>query len=121
MADVNVKEGERIASELGEDALFNKADVSVYAEQAGLFQKAFNWGGGRLDFLAANAGIDDRQSLYQAEESLDDDGIPKPLNLKTVEVDLLGVFQGLWLFKHYARKNANPGGKVVITSSAAGF
>ncbi|EOD46630.1 putative 15-hydroxyprostaglandin dehydrogenase (nad(+)) protein [Neofusicoccum parvum UCRNP2] len=121
MADVNAKEGERLASELGDDALFHQADVSVYAQQAALFQKAFAWGGGRLDFLAANAGIDDRQSLYETEESLDEDGIPKPLNLKTVEVDLVAVFQGVWLFKHFARKGPNPGGKVVITSSAAGF
>ncbi|KKY14275.1 putative 15-hydroxyprostaglandin dehydrogenase (nad(+)) [Diplodia seriata] len=121
MADVNATEGERIASELGDDALFHKADVSVYSEQAALFQKAFTWGDGRLDFLAANAGIDDRQSLYETDESLDEDGIPKPLNLKTVDVDLLAVFQGVWLFKHYARRNPGRGGKIVITSSAAGF
>jgi 15-hydroxyprostaglandin dehydrogenase (NAD) len=29
--------------------------------------------------------------------------------------------QGVWLFKHYARQNAIPGGKVIITSSAAGL
>ncbi|EKG09707.1 Short-chain dehydrogenase/reductase SDR [Macrophomina phaseolina MS6] len=121
MADVNAKEGERVAFELGDDAMFHRADVSNYAEQAALFQAAFAWGGGRLDFLAANAGIDDRQSLYEADEALDENGIPSPLNLKTVEVDLLAVFQGVWLFKHYARKSPNPKGKIVITSSAAGF
>lgn len=121
MADVNANEGEHIAAELGEDALFHKADISVYAEQAALFQKAFTWGDGRLDFLAANAGIDDRQSLYETEESLDENGIPKPLNLKTIEVDLLAVLQGVWLFKHYARKSPGGKGKIVITSSAAGL
>lgn len=121
LADVNGQEGNQAASELGDDALFHKADVSVYAEQAALFQKAFTWGGDRLDFLAANAGIDDRQSLYETEEALDENGVPKPLNLKTIEVDLQAVFQGIWLFKHYARKSPNPKGKIVITSSAAGF
>lgn len=121
LADVNGQEGNQAASELGDDAVFHKADVSVYAEQAALFQKAFTWGGDRLDFLAANAGIDDRQSLYETEEALDENGVPKPLNLKTIEVDLQAVFQGIWLFKHYARKSPNPKGKIVITSSAAGF
>ncbi|KAF4545868.1 15-hydroxyprostaglandin dehydrogenase [Lasiodiplodia theobromae] len=121
MADVNANEGERIASELGDDAVFQKADVSIYAEQAALFQKAFTWGEGRLDFLAANAGIDDRQSLYETDESVDENGLPKPLNLKTIEVDLLAVIQGIWLFKHYARKSPGGKGKIVITSSAAGL
>jgi hypothetical protein len=91
----------------------------VSAEQAKLFREAFAWGGNRLGFLAANAGIDDRQSLYELEPPENEDGTPKELNLKTIRVDLDAVFQGIWLFKHYARKNAIPRGKVMIMSSAA--
>lgn len=121
MADMNATEGERISKELGEDAFFKQTDVSVYKQQATLFAEVFRWGGNRLDFLAANAGIADKQSLYQTDEPLDEDGVPLPMNLKTMEVDLDAVLQGVWLFKHYARKNEKKGGKIAITSSAAGL
>jgi 15-hydroxyprostaglandin dehydrogenase (NAD) len=53
-----------LAQSLGPNCLFHQTDVSVYAQQASLFAKAFEWEGGRLDFFAANAGIDNRESLY---------------------------------------------------------
>jgi len=121
MADVNAVEGERISARLGERTMFLKTDVAIYAEQAALFREAFRWGGNRLDFLAANAGIDDRQSLYEVNPAENEDGTPKELNLKTIHIDLEAVIQGIWLFKHYARKNEIPGGKIMITSSIAGL
>lgn len=122
MADVNGQTGAQISSELGPDTLFIRTDVSKYADQATLFSRAFEWGGNRLDFFHGNAGIDDRQSLYQKDEPLGPDRVPLPLNLKTIEIDLNAVIQGLWLFKHYARRNTpNHGGKAVVTSSAAGL
>ncbi|KAH8900399.1 NAD(P)-binding protein [Thozetella sp. PMI_491] len=124
LVDINDIEGTALGAQLGEDAMFCRADVSKYEEQAVLFSKAFHWGGGRLDVLAANAGIADTQSLYEenATMTLDANGIPLPLDLKTVEVDLTSVIQALWLFKFFARQNkSSKGGKVVITSSAAGF
>ena len=124
MADVNAHEGMRISSELGPNTMFHQADVSSYAQQAAVISGAFAWGGNRLDFFAANAGIDDRQSLYQDNEStkLGAGGVPEQLNLKTLDVDLNAVIQGIWLFKYYARKNVGKkGGKIVVTSSAAGL
>lgn len=121
MADVNAADGTRISAELGESTKFIQTNVAVYADQAVLFREAFKWGGNRLDFLAANAGIDDRQSLYEEDSEESEDGTPKELSLLTLRVNLDAVFQGIWLFKHYVRKNAIPGGKIVITSSAAGF
>lgn len=118
MADVNQTEGQRISAELGPETMFVRTNVAIYAEQAALFARAFKWHG-RLDFLAANAGIDDRQSLYEVDEQLDADGLPRELNLITLKVNLDAVLQGVWLFKHFARKNEVPGGKVVITASSA--
>ncbi|EXJ76396.1 15-hydroxyprostaglandin dehydrogenase (NAD) [Cladophialophora psammophila CBS 110553] len=63
MGDVNEAEGRRLQGELGPATLFVHVDVSRYDDQLRLFSTAVEWGG-RLDFLAANAGIDDRQSLY---------------------------------------------------------
>lgn len=121
IADVDVAKGETLVARLGSDVLFYKTDVSSYDQQLALFSRAYDWGG-RIDFLAVNAGIDDRQSLYETEEALDERGRLKPLNVKTLSVDLEAVFQGIWLFKHFVRKNKEPrGGKVVITSSAAGL
>jgi 15-hydroxyprostaglandin dehydrogenase (NAD) len=34
---------------------------------------------------------------------------------------LIAVIQGCWIYKHYARRNPTPGGKIVITSSVAGL
>jgi NAD(P)-dependent dehydrogenase (short-subunit alcohol dehydrogenase family) len=123
MADVNENEGKKLSAELGDDTIFHQTDISVYEQQASLFSSAFKWGGERLDFFAANAGIDDRQSLYEKNETmeLDSNGVPKPMNVKTMQVDLDAVLQGLWLFKYYARKNKQTKGKVVMTSSAAGI
>ena len=118
---INAEDGNSLARSLGPSCIFHRTDVSVYADQAALFSHAFTWGGNRLDFVALNAGIDDQQSLYLADESLDEDGMPLPLNLKALDVNLNAVVQGIWLFKHYARKNQVPGGKIVITSSAAGL
>jgi NAD(P)-dependent dehydrogenase (short-subunit alcohol dehydrogenase family) len=61
--DINVKTGEKLVSELGENAKFFQADVSSYESQATMFQNVWNtWG--RIDALLANAGIPDRSSIY---------------------------------------------------------
>ena len=55
---------------------------------------------------------------------MDEDGLVKKLNTKTMEVNLEGVMQGLWLFKYYVRRSKEAGGgkgKFVATSSAAGL
>ena len=119
MADLNPPKDGSIDSQHEKTAAFQKTDVSSWEQQAALFKRAFDWGGNRLDFLAANAGIDDKQSLY--ERAMDSDAEPQELNLKCLRVDLDAVFQGVWLFKHYARKNEKPGGKIVITSSMMGI
>jgi 15-hydroxyprostaglandin dehydrogenase (NAD) len=126
VADMNPTTGEKVASALGTDATFIQADVSSYRSQALLFKQAYEWGGNRIDFFHANAGIDDRQVIYDAgeKEELDDEGLLKPLNTKTMQVNLEGVIQGLWLFKYYVRRSKEAGGgkgKFVATSSAAGL
>jgi 15-hydroxyprostaglandin dehydrogenase (NAD) len=126
IADLNPTTGASAAESLGPDATFIQTDVSSYTSQARLFKQAYEWGGNRLDFCHANAGIDDRQLLYDSEEKaeLDEEGLLKPLNTKTMNVNLEAVIQGLWLFKYYVRKSKKSGGgkgKFVATSSAAGL
>jgi 15-hydroxyprostaglandin dehydrogenase (NAD) len=119
MADRNEEKGRALEKELGPNVMFMKVDISKYDQQAALFQSAFEWGEGRLDFLAANAGIDDRQSLYEGVPDIH--GPPPELNTDCIQVDMIAVLQGVWLLSHYARRNKVPGGKVVITSSGAGI
>ena len=120
MVDINAELGEATCKELGVKTMFYKADVSDYHEQAVMFKEAFKWHN-RLDFFGANAGIDDRQNMLESHEEEDDNGLVKPLNLKCMQVNLDAIVQGIWIFKHYARKNPTPGGKVVISSSMAGL
>jgi 15-hydroxyprostaglandin dehydrogenase (NAD) len=121
MADINEGAGRELEKELGSNASFIRADVTVFADQIAMFKHAFTWGGNRLDFFAANAGVDDRQDMHTSVEDLDENGDPKPLNLMTMDVDLTAVIQGCWIYKHYARRNPTRGGKIVITSSVAGL
>jgi 15-hydroxyprostaglandin dehydrogenase (NAD) len=138
IGDADQKAGEAALTELGENTTFVRCDVSAYNEQATLFARAFHWGGGRLDFLAANAGIDDRQSLYESNETTQTekvkiDGVdvevevPAEMNIKTIKVDLDAVLQGVWLFKWFNRRSKDAEGKsigkgkIVCTSSVAGI
>ncbi|PVH84298.1 hypothetical protein DL98DRAFT_512677 [Cadophora sp. DSE1049] len=121
IADINDEVGKALEKELGSSSSFVRADVTVYSDQTAMFKHAFTWGGNRIDFFAANAGVDDRQDMHTSSEDLDENGDPKPLDLTTMDVDLTSVIQGCWIYKHYARKNAKRGGKVVITSSIAGL
>lgn len=126
IADFNSTTGEKVAKTLGSDATFIQTDVSSYASQARMFKRAYEWGGNRLDFCHANAGVDDRQNIFDPEdkEELDEEGLLKPLNTQTMQVNLEAVIQGLWLFKYYVRRSKEAGGGkgyFVGTSSSAGL
>jgi 15-hydroxyprostaglandin dehydrogenase (NAD) len=105
------------------NTLFIKTDVTSWDQQANLFQKGYEWQG-RLDFFAANAGIDDRDDIFA---SITSENPPKQPNLKTFEVNLFGTYYGIKLAAHYFSLDSTkagkpkPGGKIVVTSSAAGI
>lgn len=126
VADWNTESGQRVATALGPDALFHQTDVSSYTSQARLFKRAYEWGGNRLDFCHANAGIADRQVIFDdmEKEEMDEEGLVKKLDTKAMEVNLEAVIHGLWLFKYYVRRSKESGGGkgfFVATSSAAGL
>ncbi|EEU41318.1 uncharacterized protein NECHADRAFT_28119, partial [Fusarium vanettenii 77-13-4] len=101
----------------GDSTLFLKADVSSWEQQVDAFAQAFEWKG-RLDMAALNAGIDDRDDIFN---SVDPATLPRKPNMSPFDIDLLGVYYGIKLFAHYASRNPNPGGKIIMTSSAAGL
>ena len=118
LADIDDVKGKKAQEELGPDALFLHCDVSDWDSSAAMFKKAYEWGG-RIDFFAANAGIEERESVYRLPTSEED--LIKP-DLGTIEVDLNSVIFGLRLFRYYVRKSATgQGGRMVVSSSMAGL
>ncbi|KAI7166360.1 hypothetical protein KC343_g15431 [Hortaea werneckii] len=100
---------------------FHHVDVTKYEKQADAFKQVFKWGGGRLDLYFANAGIADTDSIYQSLAPVDAaTGLPPPLNLTILDVDLGAVIQGVHLARHFFAQNPKPGGKIAITASCLG-
>jgi 15-hydroxyprostaglandin dehydrogenase (NAD) len=119
MADINPPKEELQGTK------FIKCDVSSWDEQATLFQQAYEWQG-RLDFCALNAGIDDRDDIFNSITG-DPSKPPRKPNMKTIDIDLLAPYYGIKLAAHYMSLDSKiagkpkPGGKIVVTSSAAGI
>ena len=112
LADINAAAYHAIAHLLdnppGSRTLFVQSDVRSWSDNARLFDRAWNWpsapsgeGDRRIDFLAANAGTDDKERIL-AEFDLD--APPEAPDLTCVDVNLISVFYQLKLFVHYARK-----------------
>lgn len=78
MADLNPPKEEF------KNTLFVKTDISSWDQQAAMFQQAYEWHG-RLDFVALNAGMDDRDDIFNTI-SFDPAKPPKQPNMKTVRL-----------------------------------
>ncbi|KAK5123625.1 hypothetical protein LTR85_002663 [Meristemomyces frigidus] len=119
MADLNAP------NEKLDNTLFVKTDISSWDQQAAMFKQAYKWQG-RLDLFAANAGMDDRDDIFNTISS-DSTKPPKQPNMKTIEVNLVGTYYGIKLAAHYmtidskAAGKEKIGGKIVVTASAAGL
>jgi 15-hydroxyprostaglandin dehydrogenase (NAD) len=110
--------GPSIAAELGPSAIFFHCDVSSWESPAAVFAGTFEkWG--LIDFTALNVGIEDKDDFFGPTGDVD--GNPVKPGLKTLDVNLIGVFYGIRLFMHYFRKNPGRGGMIVTTSSDAGL
>ncbi|KAK5173863.1 uncharacterized protein LTR77_002544 [Saxophila tyrrhenica] len=98
-------------------------DITDYNQQARAFKQTFEWGGNRLDLFFANAGIGDSDSMYKDMFGLDDEtGLPKPLNLCSMDVNMNAVLQGMHIARHiFTEKNQKPGGKIIASSSVVGI
>jgi 15-hydroxyprostaglandin dehydrogenase (NAD) len=107
LADIRPEAYSAIASSLDKDNhIFVETDVGSWTAQAELFRKAYDFGDGKIDFLAANAGTAERDHIVlgnpAAPEDVDADPIQPPM--LCTQVNQIGVFYGLKLFTHYARR-----------------
>ncbi|KAG0088956.1 hypothetical protein BGZ93_002429 [Podila epicladia] len=115
LADIDVKDGERLATELNYDrkekiAYFIQCDVTNYAQQAAMFTAAETHFGG-VDIIANNAGIVERAPLWEDNTSM---------WKKVLDIDLLAVVEGTRLGVQYLQKQGR-GGVIINTASLAGL
>lgn len=106
---------------LPEATTFVQTNVAQWDELAAAFATAFARFD-RLDFVALNAGIDDRDDIF-GSVSRDRAKPPRKPNMLPFEVNLFAPYYGLKLAAHYMAlspdSSSGGGGKIVITGSAA--
>lgn len=123
IADIVQERVTEQALRLGSDSCLPlHLDVTDYEALSKAFVQTFEWGGNQIDLFFANAGIGDLDSMYKDMEIDPNTGLPKPLNLQCIEVNLLAVMQGIHLARHFfSEKNHRAGGRIVATSSSLGL
>ncbi|CEJ59633.1 hypothetical protein PMG11_08250 [Penicillium brasilianum] len=125
--DVNMTSGAQVLQQLQTEypsasVSFEECDVSSWDSQAAAFEKIYAQQG-RVDIVFANAGISREGNLLPAKG---DAGPVKP-NLKTLDVNLVGVIYTVHLATYYMYKNAktdpsaSSNGLIVCTASNAGL
>ena len=109
VADIDVENGQRVASEIGESAAFFEVDTSKPEQNEAMVQKAVDRFGG-LDIAVNNAGIGGPAALAG----------DYPLDgwQKVIDVNLNGVFYGMRY--EIPAMRARGGGSIVNMSSILG-
>ncbi|KIW04466.1 uncharacterized protein PV09_04726 [Verruconis gallopava] len=121
IVDFNAPKGEAVASRLGPQVLFVKANVANWDQLSKSFVESWQkWG--RLDFATdvTCQGIGDRIDWYAPAKELPDGSPEKPDTL-VADICLTSPVWCSYLGMHYFRKNAKPGGRIVFTSSQCGL
>ena len=118
--DLNEERGRNAASTLA-NTTFHKVDVNNYGELGAAFKTAFVSGGGRLDFVFANAGVIERRNFYTPQS----EGIDPPPEFEqlAIDVNLRSMISTSYLALHYFRQNPEKGKgtSLVMTSSCGGL
>ncbi|ETI19723.1 hypothetical protein G647_08736 [Cladophialophora carrionii CBS 160.54] len=120
LADIRPEAYAAISSSLDPSRhMFIHTDVGSWDSQAALFRRAYDYGGGKIDFFAANAGTAEREhiTLGNPLHPEDVDGEPTQPNMLCTQVNQIAVFYGLKLFVHYTRRTAK---RLKSDSAAAG-
>ncbi|KAF5658957.1 15-hydroxyprostaglandin dehydrogenase [Fusarium denticulatum] len=101
---------------LPDKATFIKTDVTNWASQLELFQKAVELYK-RIDVVCANAGISEDKEAFQ--DKVDEHGVPLEPRWNTLQVNLVGVCISTKLAIHFLKQHG--GGKIILTTSLSGY
>ncbi|KAJ5192289.1 hypothetical protein N7449_008431 [Penicillium cf. viridicatum] len=109
--------------EISENLRFIKLDVSSWENQRDAFIQVEEWFG-RIDHVFANAGIGPTMNFL--DNTLDENGHLTPPDLRTINVNLLGVIFTVRLAayhiqRHSAHRTSGELGSIVITASTSSF
>ena len=108
ITDINEEKGNQVASELGDNVIFVKQDVSNEDDWRNVVSEAVDKFG-QLDILVNNAGITFSKSIFDL--TTDD-------YMKIFKINQLSVFYGM---KYAAEKMKDHGGSIVNISSMNGL
>lgn len=102
-------------------AHFHKVDVTDYKALGLAYENVFKTDG-KIDFVFANAGIVERASFYEMEET-EGTAPPKEPNFASLTINLNGVINTTHLALHYMRKSPHKGNgaSIVMTASCGGI
>lgn len=109
IADILKEEGEAVAAELGENAIFCSLDVSDEGSWSAVVEQALQWRG-KLDVLANVAGIARMHAILD---------FPKEDFERLLDINLVGVFLGVKLAGRAMRQAGR--GSIINFSSADGL
>lgn len=109
--------------EISEKLRFIKLDASSWENQRDAFIQVEEWFG-RIDHVFANAGIGPTMNFL--DSTLDEHGHLAPPDLRTINVNLLGVIFTVRLAayhiqRHSAHRSSGELGSIVITGSTSSF
>ncbi|KAJ5856956.1 hypothetical protein N7455_007850 [Penicillium solitum] len=109
--------------EISEKLKFIQLDVSSWESQRDAFIQVEEWFG-RIDHVFANAGIAPTTNFL--DDNLDENGQLTPPDLRTINVNLLGVIftvrlAAYYIQKHSAHRASGELGSIVVTASTASF
>jgi NAD(P)-dependent dehydrogenase (short-subunit alcohol dehydrogenase family) len=102
---------------------FVQVDVCSWDSLRDAFIQIEAWFG-HIDHVFANAGVGPTTDFL--DDYLDENGLLAPPNLRTINVNLLGVISTVRLASHYIQKHASHRsaselGSIVVTASTASF
>ncbi|PVH72269.1 NAD(P)-binding protein [Cadophora sp. DSE1049] len=137
IGDINPDSGKNAATELGNNTLFVKCDVSKWNDQLHLFSTALSHSPQkRIDIVVCNAGVNpemvffnapDGKKLLEAQtqvkfnylaDDMDGDDLACPPST-ILDINLFGVIYGVKLAVHHMKKSG--GGRIIVTGSAASY
>ncbi|KIJ49688.1 hypothetical protein M422DRAFT_28053 [Sphaerobolus stellatus SS14] len=109
IGDLDIQGAEKTVGEIRQakgDAISQKCDVTIWEQQLSLFQLAMETFG-HVDIVVPNAGLTERGGYSDVRSDLVN-GVPKKPDLKTLEVDLIGVLYTARLALFYLLEDYTP-------------